>query len=638
MKQFFYLLLLCVCASLELTGQMATIRHDGVLVPAMTAVDMLAISSPEEGHTVYNTTTKSLTYFDGLTWTAICPSPLIKDGTVIRQKAGFESDDFIFGKKDLPIEGELVTENFFFFDENNGAMRGGRLWNSDAWEPSKIGTFSFGWGNKVEASGTLGATAIGQEAAATGDFGATSLGDNTIAAGKNGATALGYQTEAQGDSGSTAFGDKSVSNGDRGSMALGFENVTEGNNGAAAIGAYLIANANSGVVVGRWNKPIVSAASPYDATTPVFMVGNGDSETFRRNAMVVKQSGNTDLNGKVNIASDLNVAREINSRRHINLNSIFIDDEINLNFNLDRLGNSATGFGNIRWSDDDGGEFAKIEAFSNQGGSAIPEYMSLQAGIGGTEENHFTLWQGNASLGPNKFQTGGASRFIVAHDSKADDPQIRIMELDEGLFGRVQYTNVGSTHNFSMSANPGSTYPRWEVSYDGEDILTILADDIQSGGSNGRIGINDLFPTFALELPNDPDQNIGCARAFSWETYSDSRVNKNVQPIESAIDKTMALQPVYYNHHNSKFENGTLKVNDQYNEAMGFIAQDLHKVLPNAASKPKDENEDYWSINYASVIPLLTKAIQEQQVMIQELQETISTLVKKDNLQLSSNK
>lgn len=635
-KQLFYSLLIVFCFCIQITGQETEIRHDGVIVPNLTATEISGINSPEEGHTVYNSDTKTLSYFDGLLWKLICPSPFVKDGSLIRQKTGFATDDFIFGKEALPTNGELVTETFFFFDENNGAMRGGRLFNSDAWEPSKIGTFSFAWGNKVEASGDLSSVALGQEAKATGTTGAISIGDNTLAAGDHGSAALGYKTEALALYGSIALGDQSVSNGERGSVSIGKENQTEGNNGAAAIGAYLIANANSGTVVGRWNDPLVAAKEPYSPNTPIFMVGNGTSDAARSNAMTVLANGDTDIVGNAEINKNLLVNKDITSRDDITLYSFPTRNEINLNFDLDQSGGIGTGFGNIRWSDQDGGEFAKIEGFSNQGGSAIPEYLSIQAGVGGSEENHLTLWEGSASLGPNKFQTGGSARLIVAHDSQIEDPQIRIVELDDNLFGRIQYTNSGSTHNFAMSARPANTNPRWQVAYDGEEILTVHGDDIQDGGSYGRVGINDLVPTYALELPNRPEANIGCARAFSWETYSDGRVKKDVSTIENALAKTMTLNPVQYKHHDSEFENGELIIEDMYDEKMGFIAQELNQVFPNAVFIPEDEDEDYWSINYTTIIPVLTKAIQEQQLMIEELQETVASMAQANNLSLAS--
>ena len=68
---------------------------------------------------------------------------------------------------------------------------------------------------------------------------------------------------------------------------------------------------------------------------------------------------------------------------------------------------------------------------------------------------------------------------------------------------------------------------------------------------------------------------------------------------------------------------------------MGFVAQDLLEVIPSAVYVPTAEDfKDYdeakakggspgepsFGIKYAELIPVLTKAIQEQQVMIESQQ------------------
>ena len=50
---------------------------------------------------------------------------------------------------------------------------------------------------------------------------------------------------------------------------------------------------------------------------------------------------------------------------------------------------------------------------------------------------------------------------------------------------------------------------------------------------------------------------------------------------------------------------------------IGFIAQDLYKHFPLAVYKPEDESKDVWSISYGNLSVILTKAIQEQQLMLE---------------------
>jgi peptidoglycan hydrolase CwlO-like protein len=50
---------------------------------------------------------------------------------------------------------------------------------------------------------------------------------------------------------------------------------------------------------------------------------------------------------------------------------------------------------------------------------------------------------------------------------------------------------------------------------------------------------------------------------------------------------------------------------------MGFIAQEIQKVMPMLVIEGSDKDKTL-SVNYISLIPLLTKAIQEQQIQIEE--------------------
>ncbi len=63
---------------------------------------------------------------------------------------------------------------------------------------------------------------------------------------------------------------------------------------------------------------------------------------------------------------------------------------------------------------------------------------------------------------------------------------------------------------------------------------------------------------------------------------------------------------------------------------MGFIAQELKKVVPNVVVG--NEATENLGVNYAELVPVLTKAIQEQQIQIRELKEELrllSSLVEK---------
>mgnify|MGYP003348102075 CR=1 FL=1 len=110
--------------------------------------------------------------------------------------------------------------------------------------------------------------------------------------------------------------------------------------------------------------------------------------------------------------------------------------------------------------------------------------------------------------------------------------------------------------------------------------------------------------------------------------YSDERLKANVQPIENALDKVNKIRGVRYTQNKLAEEFG---YND-YNPQVGVIAQEVQAVLPEVVSiAPFDmdingnskSGENYLTVKYEKIVPLLIQAIKEQQSSIDELLQYI---------------
>ena len=149
-----------------------------------------------------------------------------------------------------------------------------------------LGTNSFATGDYSSTLGTdntasgLNSTALGLNSQATAD-GAIVLGTNSIASGDN-STAMGLNVKASG-SGSTAIGLNSTASGD-------FSNTF-----GVDIEAYSFAE----TVVGRFNTIYEPAGgvSGYNNEDRLFVVGKGESDTNRSDALIIKKSGEMSLEG-----------------------------------------------------------------------------------------------------------------------------------------------------------------------------------------------------------------------------------------------------------------------------------------------------------------------------------------------------
>lgn len=193
--------------------------------------------------------------------------------------------------------------------------------------------------------------------------------------------------------------------------------------------------------------------------------------------------------------------------------------------------------------------------------------------------------------------------------------------ISGGTGGALDANSTNTTNGYSSfeSVNAGA----------GQAIF-----GIQSNTANNSIAINgqtsaanDRWGFYSLD-------NLVVLGLYTW---SDGALKRNVNPINSALSSISKLNPVTYYWK----ENNEIMANS---EALnyGFIAQEVDKVFPDLVAKnagssynPTEPDKDisgrtyeYSAVNYVGLIPVLTKAIQEQQVLIENQNKKIEELQK----------
>jgi hypothetical protein len=117
-----------------------------------------------------------------------------------------------------------------------------------------------------------------------------------------------------------------------------------------------------------------------------------------------------------------------------------------------------------------------------------------------------------------------------------------------------------------------------------------------------------------IQLGNVDMRFVRSAGAFygpSFNVTSDLRLKTNIAPLQNSIAAIMQLKPVSYEKKTSLASNNYSTIEN------GFIAQDLQKVMPSLVTEGTD-NDKLLSVNYTALIPVLTKALQEQQKQIED--------------------
>ncbi len=92
---------------------------------------------------------------------------------------------------------------------------------------------------------------------------------------------------------------------------------------------------------------------------------------------------------------------------------------------------------------------------------------------------------------------------------------------------------------------------------------------------------------------------------------SDATLKTNIQPTQYGLDEVLALNPIEYNW--KDYPSG--------GKMVGLLAQEVQKIIPEVVVTPQDGSP--LGMKYIELIPILVKAIQEQQKKIEELEKMV---------------
>ncbi|HBF87028.1 MAG TPA: hypothetical protein DDX39_00190 [Bacteroidales bacterium] len=224
------------------------------------------------------------------------------------------------------------------------------------------------------------------------------------------------------------------------------------------------------------------------------------------------------------------------------------------------------------------------------------------------------------------------------------DNSIATLRLGSGSGGVSEIS--GSAGNIGI----GTTAPAYKLDVAGAvnlmsgygTAIALRANGVEALWSNGtyfswgyggtynyfedELGLGVTSPTYRLTLPNSTVNLIGKGIANAWVTYSDSRVKKEQENIKYGLEDIMKMQPKQYQHYDSEFIDGRLKLGENHNLSLGLIAQELYQIIPEVVFKPEDEAKELWSIDYEKLTPVLIQAIKDQQNQIEVLIRKNDTL------------
>ena len=106
--------------------------------------------------------------------------------------------------------------------------------------------------------------------------------------------------------------------------------------------------------------------------------------------------------------------------------------------------------------------------------------------------------------------------------------------------------------------------------------------------------------------------------ATSWTAISDIRLKKNIEPLKNSLELINQLNPITYNWKDESMTNNNI----------GFIAQEVEKVIPEITTDYYIEDDKYLGIRTTDLIPFLVKSIQELSKELKDIRE----ILKRNNI------
>jgi hypothetical protein len=203
--------------------------------------------------------------------------------------------------------------------------------------------------------------------------------------------------------------------------------------------------------------------------------------------------------------------------------------------------------------------------------------------------------------------------------------------------GNEHASVAGAMRHFM--GNVSGSYISWHLGSGSEamridDSASVLVGTTADGGVNGltlkkySTGVSQISNVsfgggFAQHTFRYNGTTVGSiltyTNATAYNTSSDYRLKEDFQSMTGVTERVKALNPVNFAW---KFDGSRVD---------GFIAHEAQAVVPEAVTGEKDAvdedgNPDYQGIDQSKLVPLLTAALQEAIIKIEDLEARVATL------------
>ncbi len=175
-------------------------------------------------------------------------------------------------------------------------------------------------------------------------------------------------------------------------------------------------------------------------------------------------------------------------------------------------------------------------------------------------------------------------------------------------------SNAGAGRSFVClnSAGDGTWgYPSTLATADSVRFLNGTGGEIARFTNTGFFGVGTSNPAVSVDVVGE-GYFTGRVSAFDFLTLSDKRFKTNIHSIEKPIQILSSIQGVRFTWR------------DLSSEDIGFLAQDLQKIVPEAVVGDEEKTAK-MSVAYHKIIPILVESIKELQERVLRLEAALAS-------------
>jgi hypothetical protein len=253
--------------------------------------------------------------------------------------------------------------------------------------------------------------------------------------------------------------------------------------------------------------------------------------------------------------------------------------------------------------------------------------INLPSTINATTINVTTLVLAAGAVGTPSLTTSGDTNtgvFFPAADTIAfTEGGTEVMRITSSGNVGIGTTDPDGTLTVTSTKTGTEGSPHLRIAGDGYSLLNFL------DGTAAYIGQNSGVRS--LRIYSGSNEAVGAnlaAGGTSFGTYSDERLKRNINNLETCINKINSMRPITFNY---------ISDEENFKTRIGISAQSLVGQVDEALDLSKysdEEPTEYYNVRYQDLIPVLIKGIQEQQAIIEQLKATsISQQTKIDALE-----